>query len=317
MPKAPPRNCFPSGSRKPRTSTGMPIHDLVLLLCYSWRELRVQAGRDRRVCGGKPGKRVHQTRVMASTTRAAVAGGELDRPKSLHALKSNQNHAKLAGENVQSSSRIRRAHHDQNIENSKERQEEQQHLAHMAAIVRSFQEVNTLPGNKKGISPAITTTMTTSSSQQGSGVCDCSLGYGATPKPVLFARLHLQPSQKQFIEDELRNSHVGSYYYLLKNTHISDDYDITDLIPDQGSLVKSKGEDASNLDLDIGTDSSEHFDEEPLQFEQIDDENEFRDTKQGDLVRSEGLQQILQLILQEHVDGFMGEEIIDADDYED
>jgi hypothetical protein len=39
-----------------------------------------------------------------------------DRPKSLHTLKSNQNHAKLAGENVQSSSRIRRAHHDQNIE---------------------------------------------------------------------------------------------------------------------------------------------------------------------------------------------------------
>ncbi len=39
-----------------------------------------------------------------------------DRPKSLHALKSSQNHAKLAGENVQSSSRIGRAHHDQNIE---------------------------------------------------------------------------------------------------------------------------------------------------------------------------------------------------------
>jgi hypothetical protein len=43
----------------------------------------------------------------------------------------------------------------------------------MAAIVRSFQEVNTLPGNKKGISSAITMTMITSSSQQGSGACDC------------------------------------------------------------------------------------------------------------------------------------------------
>jgi hypothetical protein len=43
----------------------------------------------------------------------------------------------------------------------------------MAAIVRSFQEVNTLSGNKKGISSAITTAMTTSSSQQGSGACDC------------------------------------------------------------------------------------------------------------------------------------------------
>jgi hypothetical protein len=59
--------------------------------------------------------------------------------------------------------------------NSKERQEEQQHLANMAVIVRSFQEVNTQPGNKKGISPAITMTMTTSSSQQGSGACDCSV----------------------------------------------------------------------------------------------------------------------------------------------
>jgi hypothetical protein len=43
----------------------------------------------------------------------------------------------------------------------------------MAAIVRSFQEVNTLPGNKKGISSAITMTMITSSSQQESGACDC------------------------------------------------------------------------------------------------------------------------------------------------
>jgi hypothetical protein len=57
----------------------------------------------------------------------------------------------------------------------KEREEEQQHLANMTAIVRSFQEVNTQPGNKKGISPVITTTMTTSSSQQGSGACDCSV----------------------------------------------------------------------------------------------------------------------------------------------
>jgi hypothetical protein len=33
------------------------------------------------------------------------------------------------------------------------------------------------------------------------------------------------------------------------------------------------------------------------QFEQIDDENEFRDTELEDLVRLEGPQQILQLIL--------------------
>ncbi|CAK9275430.1 unnamed protein product [Sphagnum jensenii] len=71
MPKAPPRNCSPSGSRKPRTSTGMPLA----------RIESAKRGRDRRVCGGKPGKRVHQTRVMASTTRAAVAGGELGSPQ--------------------------------------------------------------------------------------------------------------------------------------------------------------------------------------------------------------------------------------------
>jgi hypothetical protein len=38
---------------------------------------------------------------------------------------------------------------------------------------------------------------------------------------------------------------------------------------------------------------------EPRQFEQIDDENEFRDIEHEDLVRLEGLQLILQLILQE------------------
>jgi hypothetical protein len=42
--------------------------------------------------------------------------------------------------------------------------------------------------------------------------------------------------------------------------------------------------------LDTGTDSSEHYDEEPHQFEQIDDENEFKDTEFEDLVRSEGPQ---------------------------
>jgi hypothetical protein len=56
----------------------------------------------------------------------------------------------------------------------KEREEEQQHLANMTAIVRSFQEVNNQPGNKKATT-ATNTTMTTSSSQQGSGACDCSV----------------------------------------------------------------------------------------------------------------------------------------------
>ncbi len=50
---------------------------------------------------------------------------------------------------------------------------------------------------------------------------------------------------------------------VLKNTHISDDFDITNWISDQGSLIRTKGEDASASDSDIGTDSSEHYNGEP------------------------------------------------------
>jgi len=52
----------------------------------------------------------------------------------------------------------------------------------------------------------------------------------------------------------------------------------------------TKGEDASASDSDIGTDSNEHYDGEPRQFEQIDDENEFSDAKLEDLVMLEGPQ---------------------------
>jgi hypothetical protein len=50
---------------------------------------------------------------------------------------------------------------------------------------------------------------------------------------------------------------------VLKNTHISDDFDITNWISDQGSLIRTKGEDASASGSDIGTDSSEHYNGEP------------------------------------------------------
>jgi hypothetical protein len=59
----------------------------------------------------------------------------------------------------------------------------------------------------------------------------------------------------------------------------------------------TKGEDASTSDSNIGIDSNEHCDGEPRQFEQIDDENEFRDTKSEDLMMLERPKQILQLIL--------------------
>ncbi|CAK9215781.1 unnamed protein product [Sphagnum troendelagicum] len=78
-----------------------------------------------------------------------------------------------------------------------------------------------------------------------------------------------------------------------------------------------KGVDASTSDSDTDTDNNEHYDGGPHQVKQIDDEEEFRDTKFEDLVMLEGPEQILQLILQEQVVGFMGEEITDVDDYVD
>jgi len=72
---------------------------------------------------------------------------------------------------------------------------------------------------------------------------------------------------------------------ILKNTHISDD---SDWIPDHDSIVMSKGDDASTSDSDTGTNGSEHCDWESHQFKQIDCEDEFRDIKLEDLVRSEG-----------------------------
>jgi hypothetical protein len=77
----------------------------------------------------------------------------------------------------------------------------------------------------------------------------------------------------------------------------------------------TKGEDAFASDSNIGIDSNEHCDGKLYQFEQINDENEFRDMELEDLVMLEGPQQILQLILHEQVDEFMEEEIIDIDDY--
>jgi hypothetical protein len=52
----------------------------------------------------------------------------------------------------------------------------------------------------------------------------------------------------------------------------------------------TKGEDAFASNLHTGIDGSEHYDGEPCQFEQIDDENEFRDTKLEDLVMTKGPQ---------------------------
>jgi len=97
-----------------------------------------------------------------------------------------------------------------------------------------------------------------------------------------------------------------------KNTHIKDD---SDWIPDQDCVIMTKEDDASTLDSDTGTDGSGHYDLESNQVRQIKSENEFGNTELEDLVKLEGPQEILQLILQEQADGFMKEEITDADDY--
>jgi len=52
-------------------------------------------------------------------------------------------------------------------------------------------------------------------------------------------------------------------------------------------------------------------------LKQVESEDEFGDIELEDLVKSEGPQEILQLILQEQANGFMKEEITDADDYAD
>ncbi len=99
---------------------------------------------------------------------------------------------------------------------------------------------------------------------------------------------------------------------VLEDTHMSGDSDIIVRIPYQYSPIIPKGVDASAPNLDIDIDNIEHCDEGHHQVEKVSDENEFRGTKFENLVL---LEQILQLILQEHVDGFMEEEIIDTYDY--
>ncbi|CAK9870735.1 unnamed protein product [Sphagnum jensenii] len=99
-----------------------------------------------------------------------------------------------------------------------------------------------------------------------------------------------------------------------KNTSTNND---SDWIPDQDRTSMTKENVASTSNSDTGTDGNEHCDSVPNQLEQIDCEDEFRDAELEELVRSEGPQEILQLILPEQVDGFMNEEITDADDYVD
>ncbi len=79
----------------------------------------------------------------------------------------------------------------------------------------------------------------------------------------------------------------------------------------------TKGDDTSTSDSNTGTDNNEYYDLKSNQLKQIDCEDEFGDAELEELVSSEGSQEMLQLLLQEQVDGFMAEEVTDANDYAD
>jgi predicted aspartyl protease len=99
-----------------------------------------------------------------------------------------------------------------------------------------------------------------------------------------------------------------------KETHNSGD---SDWMSDQDCAIITKEGDSSTSTSNADTDDSERCDSESNQLKQIDCENEFGDTTLEELVKSEGPQEILQLIIQEQADDFMKEEITDADDYAD
>jgi hypothetical protein len=80
-----------------------------------------------------------------------------------------------------------------------------------------------------------------------------------------------------------------------KNTHENGD---SDWISDQGRVIVTKEGDSSTSDSDVDTDDSEHCDLESNQLKQIDCDDEFGNTGMEELVKSEGPQEILQLILQ-------------------
>ncbi len=84
---------------------------------------------------------------------------------------------------------------------------------------------------------------------------------------------------------------------------------------DHAIMTKKDGLSTSTSDED--TDDSECGNPESNQLQQIDCENEFRDTALEELVESEGPQETLQLIFQEQANDILKEEITDSDNYVD
>ncbi|CAK9199274.1 unnamed protein product [Sphagnum troendelagicum] len=90
-----------------------------------------------------------------------------------------------------------------------------------------------------------------------------------------------------------------------------------DWVADKERIIVPKGDATSSSDSDTGTDGSEHGDAVSSPVKQVEYEDEFGEDELGQLVKSEGPSEILQLILQEQVDDFMNEEITEGDDYAD
>jgi len=88
-------------------------------------------------------------------------------------------------------------------------------------------------------------------------------------------------------------------------------------VPDQVRETVNEEDNASTSDSDDDSDTSEYYDSESHQIEQIDSEDEFVDAEFEELVNSEGPHEMLRLMLQEQANGIMTKEITDGDDYAD
>jgi len=86
-------------------------------------------------------------------------------------------------------------------------------------------------------------------------------------------------------------------------------------VPNQDREAVNEEDNTSTSDSDDDSDTSEYYDSESHQIEQIDSEDEFVDTEFEELISSEGPQEMLRLMLQEQADGIMTKEITDGDDY--
>ncbi len=89
------------------------------------------------------------------------------------------------------------------------------------------------------------------------------------------------------------------------------------MVPDQDRETVDEGDDAFVSNSDDESDDGEYYNPKSNRLEQIDSEDEFVDAEFEELVKSEGSQEMLRLMLQEQADGIMTEEIADGDDYAD